>query len=734
MSKPAGKQDNERPRILIVDDVHENLHALMNILRDDYAITAATSGEKALELARREPRPDLILLDIRMPGMDGYSVLSALKIDAQTADIPVIFVTALSEAADEARGIALGVADYISKPVNPDLLKTRIGNQLELRRLRKRPMQFDISANAGSMHAPSLLVVDDIPENIHELLEALKDEYRIMVASSGAKALEITQGPTPPDLVLLDIMMPGMDGYEVCRRIKASATGNRIPVVFVTVVDSTQEKVRGFELGAADYITKPFDIDEVRARIRTHLELARLRRFLEDLVAQRNAMLQVSEEKYRTLAYRDTLTGLPNRALFAEMLDHVTLQAERTHTQYALLHADLDNFATINESYSHGVGDLLLVEVSKRLQNLLPDSDAVARIGGDEFNIILERSNTMPVDLLAQNIIDALSAPYTIDGKSIYVGCSIGIALYPADGQDTAALQSCADAALHQAKAQGRGVLRFFSPEMSRQAKERLALQADLRVALDRNELCLHYQPQVGLSGGQIVGIEALLRWQHPERGMIPPGEFIPLAEESGMVAQSGEWVLREACRQIRQWSEAGLAPLQTAVNVSAVQLNRGHLVDSVKRALQESGIEPGQLELEITESFVIADRDQSFRSLSQLKEMGVRISIDDFGTGYSSLAYLQQLEVHKLKIDMSFVRDMTSNRGNASIVKAIIALGHSLGLEVVAEGVEEAEQASYLRSLQCDAIQGYLISRPMPAEDMAGFLASYRPQEKNSR
>jgi predicted signal transduction protein with EAL and GGDEF domain len=370
------------------------------------------------------------------------------------------------------------------------------------------------------------------------------------------------------------------------------------------------------------------------------------------------------------------------------------------------------------------------LEAARRIRGLAHAPD-VARIGGDEFNIILERSNTMPVDLLAQNIIDALSAPYTIDGKSIYVGCSIGIALYPADGQDTATLQSCADAALHQAKAQGRGVLRFFSPEMSRQARERLALQADLRVALERNELCLHYQPQVGLSGGRIVGIEALLRWQHPERGMIPPGEFIPLAEESGMVAQLGEWVLREACRQIRQWSEAGLAPLQTAVNVSAVQLNRGHLVDSVKRALQESGIEPEQLELEITESFVIADRDQSFRSLSQLKEMGVRISIDDFGTGYSSLAYLQQLEVHKLKIDMSFVRDMTSNRGNASIVKAIIALGHSLGLEVVAEGVEEAEQASYLRSLQCDAIQGYLISRPMPAEDMAGFLASYQPQEK---
>lgn len=728
MNELAKEAMDERPRVLIVDDVHENLHALMNILRDEYAITAATGGEKALEMARRQPQPDLILLDIKMPGMDGYSVLSALKLDAQTADIPVIFVTALSEAADEARGLALGVADYISKPVNPDLLKTRVRNQLELNLHRKHPLKFDIAASADPANPPSLLVVDDIPENIHELLEALKDEYRIMVASSGVKALEIVQGATPPDLVLLDIMMPGMDGYEVCRRIKATVIGNRIPVIFVTVIDSAQEKVKGFELGAADYITKPFDIDEVRARIRTHLELSRLRHFLEDLVAQRNAMLQVSEEKYRVLAYHDMLTDLPNRVLFAEMLGHAILHAERSQTQFALLHVDLDNFAAINESFGHKLGDQLLLEASRRLRSLLPESDAIARIGGDEFNIILERSQDMPVDLMAQRMIDALSAPHVVDGKSVYVGASIGIALYPTDGQDAGTLQSCADAALHQAKAQGRGILRFFSPEMSSRAKERLTLQADLRVALERNELRLYYQPQVDLTSGQIVGLEALVRWQHPERGMVPPGEFIPLAEESGLVAHLGDWVLNEACRQIRQWSKAGLAPPQTAVNVSAVQLNRGHLVDSVEAALKETGIAPEQLELEITESFVIADRDQSFKSLAHLKGLGIRISIDDFGTGYSSLAYLQQLEVHKLKIDMSFVRDMTTNSGNASIVKAIIALGHSLGLEVVAEGVEEPEQANYLRSLQCDVIQGYLISRPMPADEMTHFLESFQP------
>jgi diguanylate cyclase (GGDEF)-like protein/PAS domain S-box-containing protein len=828
--------------------VHENLHALMNILRDDYAILAATSGEKALAIAQHSPQPDLILLDIQMPGMDGYAVLSQLKSNPATADIPVIFVTALAESADEARGLMLGVADYITKPVNPELLRLRVRTQLELRRYRKDPMMLD-SRHGNPGQPASLLVVDDIPDNIHELLEALKDDYRIMVARSGAKALELIEGPTPPDLVLLDIVMPEMDGYEVCRRIKASPVGNRIPVIFVTVVDATQDKVRGFNIGAADYIIKPFDIDEVRARVRTHLELARLRHFLEDQVAQRTVLLEQSEEKYRILAdyspnweywlapdgtylyvspacrdvsgyepadffadaglmekiihpddrerwtlhgpgassanpelltfrirakddserwiehvyrqvfdasgkplglrgshrditdrqrveqkldfcaHRDPLTGLPNRALFVQLLGQAILHADRNQTQFALLLLDLDNFKAINESLGHRLGDHLLIEVSKRLQGVINDSSIIARIGGDEFNMIVECGASLPgSDLIAQRMIGTLAEPFLLDGNSIYIGASVGIALYPTDGRDVGTLQSSAAAALHQAKAQGRGTLRFFSPEMTRRSRARLTLEADLRRALDRQELSLHYQPQVDLISGRIVGLEALVRWRHPERGMVPPDEFIPLAEESGLVIRLGDWVLHEACRQIKLWSTAGLAPRQTAVNVSAVQLSRGNLVESVRHALELSGIVPEQLELEITESFVMADREQSFKSLAEIKALGVCLSIDDFGTGYSSLAYLQQLEVHKLKVDMSFVRDMLTNSGNASIVKAVIALGHSLGLEIIAEGVEEEEQAAHLRALQCDVIQGYLISRPLPADEMTRFLEAFRP------
>lgn len=841
--------ERERARVLIVDDVNENLHALTNILRGKYAVIAANSGEKAIALAQRQPQPDLILLDVKMPGMDGYSVLSYLKTNPVTASIPVIFVTGLSEATDEARGLSLGVADYITKPVNPDLLHARIEMQLELNRFRKHPILFDNARPSDPEHPPTVLLVDDTPENIHELVEALKGAYRVTVANSGAKAVEMVQSDVPPDLILLDILMPGMDGYEVCRRIKETPAGNRVPVIFVSAADAVRDKVKGFDFGGADYITKPFDIDEVRARVRTHLELARLHNFLEQLVAERTALLKKSEEKYHVLAEyspnweywmapdgtflyvspacidvsgytpqeffsdaglmeaivhpddlyawkaqsakateaeplplifrilakdgrerwiehicnpvfdphgrfnglrgshrdiserrnaeerlqffinRDPLTGLPNRTLFQELLSHAVQTAERNRSEFALLCIDLDNFKTINESLGHSLGDQLLIEAGKRLKSLFPDIDAIARIGGDEFNIILEQSIGMPwIDLVTQRVIDALGKPFELDGQSVYVGASVGIAVYPNDGKDVETLQSNADSALHQAKMQGRGTLRFFSSEMSSRAKARLSLEADLRHALDNGELHLHYQPQADLISGKLVGVEVLVRWQHPERGMIPPSDFIPLAEESGFIIPLGEWILRTACRQFKQWTDSGLSMPSMAVNISAKQLNRGNLIGTVKDVLQETGVAAHQLELEITESCIMENRAQSIKLLADLKALGLILSIDDFGTGYSSLAYLQELDVDKLKIDIAFVRNVTTNSSNASIVKAIIALGHSLGLEIIAEGVEDLGQARYLRALQCDVMQGYLLSKPLSAEAMTELLTHFVP------
>lgn len=717
---------DERARILIVDDAHENLHALITILRDDYVILAATHGEKALALAKRQPQPDLIMLDIQMPGMDGYSVLNHLKIDSSTADIPVIFVTSLSESTDEALGLQLGAADYITKPVNPDLLKTRIRTQLELKRYRRHPLLFDISPPNHDEKEATLLMVDDVPENLHELIENLKHDYSLIVTRDGKKALSIVEN-TPPDLILLDIRMPDISGYDICKAIKAMPHASRIPIIFVTVVDAPQDKVRGFELGAADYITKPFDVDEVRARIRTHVELARFRQHLERTIAQRTAMLQVSEERYCSLVHHDPLTGLPNRLLFAELLAHAIQRAEREDTEFALLNINLDNFSTINESLGHSQGDRLLIEVSQRLRALLPQNDAIARIGGDVFNAIVHRNEGAPwVDILAQDMIDALAEPFILNQQNVYVGASIGIALYPNDSTDAERLQSNADAALHKAKAMGRNTLCFFSPAMSAQAKQRLTLESDLRLALVNQNLCIYYQPQLELISGKIVGFEALVRWNHPERGLISPNDFIPIAEESGLIVPLGEWVLLEACAQAKRWSQNHGRNLRMAVNVSAIQLSRSGLVESIQQALELSGLAPRQLEIEITESSMMKDITQSFELLERIKTMGVGLAIDDFGTGYSSLAYLQRLDVHRLKIDMSFVRDMASNIGNASIVEAIIALGHSLRLEVIAEGVETLEQARKLRALHCDAVQGYLIGKPMPADQVIDYMQQH--------
>jgi len=594
-------------------------------------------------------------------------------------------------------------------------------------RYRRQPVLFDIEPAAGREPPATLLVVDDLPDNVHALIGALQDDFRIVTATDGPRALELVMGARPPDLVLLDIRMPGMDGYEVCRRIKANPQSRRIPVLFVTVVDATEDKLKGFELGAADFITKPFDIDEVRARIRVHLELARLHRFLEDLVERRTAMLQVSEERYRVLAHRDALTGLPNRVLFAEHLERAVLHWQRSQQRFALLLLDLDKFATINESLGHRLGDQLLVKVAHRLRAQLSDPEAIARAAGDEFNIILPVGDGQPwVDLPAQRLLDALAEPFVLEGKEIYLTASIGIAMCPADGTRGEALYGSADAALHQAKSQGRGQLSFFSPELTRRARDRLTLEVELRRAIDLQEMRLHYQPQIDLHSGELVGVEALVRWQHPERGLVSPADFIPLAEESGLILRLGDWVLREACRQVKVWTALGRAPRHTAVNISAIQLSRGDLVRSVSEALAEADLPAGCLELEITESLLMLNRDAAIQALAELRSLGVRLSIDDFGTGYSSLAYLRDLKVHKLKVDMAFVRDITTNAGNALIVKAIIAMGHGLGLEVIAEGVETEAQAAHLRQLGCDSIQGYLISAPLSADGITDFLLAH--------
>jgi diguanylate cyclase (GGDEF)-like protein/PAS domain S-box-containing protein len=962
--------DKAKPRILVVDDVSENLHILVGILRNDFAVIVATNGPKALELATRQPAPDLILLDIRMPGMDGYEVLHRLKSDPGTADIPVIFVTALAETADEAVGLRLGAADYVTKPINPELLLLRVSNQLELRRHRRRSAVGQGAEALLRQDKPALLLVDDIPENLHGLATALQDEYRIMVAANGPKALELVTGAHPPDLVLLDIIMPEMDGYEVCRRIKASPEGSRIPVIFVTVVDSVVDKVQGFSIGAADYITKPFDIDEVRARVRTHLDLSRLQRSLEDLVDQRMASVQEanealaeSKEKYRILAeyspnweywvdphgfylyispaclevsgygpvdfigdpdlmrkiihpedlpiwlghdekvvtpgghhltpfrirardgserwiehvcqpvidvrgrflgtrgtnrdvtervmaeeqlhlaatvfantseavmitdadnrvltinpafseitgylykdmagrephllqcnplddetYRDMwasveasgrwqgevcsrradgsdfiawitvstifrddhavhrrvilfsditekkradnliwtqanydhLTQLPNRRLFNDRLEREIKKAQRDETVIGLLFIDLDRFKEVNETQGHETGDLLLVEAASRIRQSVRDYDTVARLGGDEFMVILsELQGGTDIGRIAQDVIERLSAPFALNGHEHFVSASIGIALYPADGTGISELIKHADQAMYLAKDAGRACFRFFTRALQESAEQRVRLAGELRRALEAGQMEVYYQPIVELDSGRIIKAEALIRWKHATQGFVSPATFIPIAEDTGIIHELGEWVFEQVLGQTLRWRSTLSPDFQVSINISPVQFNSGE--QTFRRwidTLQAAGLPGSNLVIEITEGLLMGTDPGIRDTLLRFRDAGIGVAIDDFGTGYSSLSYLKKFDIDILKIDQSFTRNLAPEGADFALCEAIVVMAHKLGLKVVAEGVETELQRDLLRQIGCDYAQGFLFSRAVPADE----------------
>ena len=435
---------------------------------------------------------------------------------------------------------------------------------------------------------------------------------------------------------------------------------------------------------------------------------------------------EAARKEIEFLAHHDLLTGLPNRLLLRDRFDQAVAFSHRKHTGVALLFLDLDNFKQVNDSLGHAVGDQLLVSVVEKLRSCIRETDTISRQGGDEFVILL--TNVLEPDIveaIAQNIIEAFVEPFDINGQILNASFSIGIgvSLYPGDSQDFDILIKQADTALYQSKDAGRNIYRFFSEQMNLDALSHLQLQGQLHNAINKQEFRLHYQPQIDCASGYLIGVEALLRWQHPERGLVTPDQFIPLAERSGLIVQIGEWVLNEACKQIQEWQKTcSTQPMVMAVNLSALQFKRGNIVETVAKALALSGLQASQLELEITESILLHDMEVVMKTLHDLKELGIKLSIDDFGTGYSSLSYLKRLAVNKLKIDQSFVRDMVEDPENAAIVKAIIQLGHTLQLTVIAECVETEAQLSLLKDLGCDQIQGYFFSRPLPSTEFVSF------------
>ncbi len=432
----------------------------------------------------------------------------------------------------------------------------------------------------------------------------------------------------------------------------------------------------------------------------------------------------VAEHQMEFLAHHDALTALPNRLLVEDRFGQATGFADRSGHKVALLSLDLDKFKSINDSLGHSLGDALIKQIASRLCDGLRDTDTLSRQGGDEFLVLLSslEDNDATIPVLSK-IMECLQPPFRIEGHELTTTASIGVALYPEDGSDFSTLLKHADMAMYRAKEAGGNTYCFFDPRMNVEILENLAMRDGLKLAVARQELVLHYQPQIELATGKVVGVEALLRWLHPRFGMIPPARFIPVAEESGLIVPIGAWVLRAACQQAMAWQRAGLPPLLMAVNLSAVQFKRGDLQQTVFEALQESGLSPQLLELELTESILIQDTEGVLATVQALKRLGVKLSIDDFGTGYSSLSYLKRLAVDKLKIDQSFIRDLATDPDDAAIVRAIIQMARGLKLSTLAEGVEDAGTLESLRSFQCDEVQGYHFARPMPAEEFERYL-----------
>ncbi len=436
------------------------------------------------------------------------------------------------------------------------------------------------------------------------------------------------------------------------------------------------------------------------------------------------------EDELLHQATHDALTGLPNRLLFRELLLHGMAQAQRAEKLLAVLFLDLDGFKNINDTLGHAQGDVLLREVARRIVGALRKDDVVARQGGDEFTILLSGiSEVQDITAIADKLLAAVAEPYVAAGHEMYVTASIGITVYPFDDADADNLLRNADTAMYRAKESGKNAYRFYTAEMNAAVQERMEIEHGLRQALREERFVLHYQPQVNVATGQVVGVEALLRWMHPERGLLSPASFIAIAEDSGLIEPIGEWVLRAACRQIMDWRQAGME-VKVAVNLSARQFRRPTLADTVERVLAETGVAacPGLLELELTESMMMNDMDRNVATLSRLREMGLKLSIDDFGTGYSSLAYLKRFPIHILKIDKSFIDGITADPGDAAIARSVVSLGHSLNLGVIAEGVETREQWEWLRQAGCDQAQGYFFGKPMPAQDVEAMLRQGRP------
>ncbi len=564
-----------------------------------------------------------------------------------------------------------------------------------------------------SVEMKRILVADDDRTALTLMRAALHGAgFSVSLASDGDQALALFRAGTF-DLVMLDIDMPGRTGLEVCAELRRAA-GELLPIVMVTGMDDVESVDAAYRAGATDFISKPISWALIAHRVRYMLRGYQI-----------TLDLHSARESNRRLAYFDNLTGAPNRAYFQSMLEDALQRQRQDHRPFALLCIDLDNFKRINDTLGHGAGDELLRVVTARLRSELrsgsrpgatpEDHCGLSRLGGDEFMILLQDlEHPEDAGAVADRLIAAVSQPVHLGRHDVLVTPSIGVALCPRDGEDAETLLRNADLAMYFAKRRTPGTAAFFQPDMSAGALKHLTIEGELRGAIERNELSIEYQPQYRLGSAQIVGMEALLRWKHPSLGAVPPSEFIPIAEQTGLIFPLGEWVLRSACAQIQAWHAEGLPPVRVAVNVSGLQLVQPEFPATVAGALADSHLQPQLLELEITETVIVQDDVRAIRAIRELQALGVEIAIDDFGTGQSSFARLSRFPINRLKIDRSFVRRAHMSAADNAIASAMISMAKTLNIEVVAEGIEEMEQLILLQDRSCDLGQGYLLSRPL--------------------
>ncbi|WP_414577015.1 EAL domain-containing protein [Anabaena sp. CCY 9402-a] len=593
-----------------------------------------------------------------------------------------------------------------------------------------------------------ILIIDDMVDNLRVLSSILtRAGYNVRKALNWQMALTACQ-TVLPDLILLDIMMPEVDGYEVCQRFKAWELTADIPVIFISALDDVFDKVKAFKTGGVDYITKPFELEEVLVRVQNQiklrtaqLEIITLNSELEQRVKQRTYELEKALIKLQTevtvreslqnklmeVALHDSLTGLPNRVLFIQYIEKALNCAnQKSNYHFAVMFLDCDRFKVINDSLGHLVGDELLIAIATRIQLCLTSFDILARLGGDEFGIILENLTDINMAIqVAESILQKLSTTFKLSRYEVFMNVSIGINWGSKDYEKPEHLLRDTDTAMYHAKALGRARYHVFNPRMYQDAIHVLEMDNDLRKAIERQEFLIYYQPIISLSTGKISGFEALLRWKHPNRGLIYPTEFITVAEETGLIKPINTWVLQLACQQLCIWQNHPATPenLTISVNLSARLFYQPNFIAQIDHILHETQVNPSNLELEITESVIMENTEEIKLILQELKKRKIKLIMDDFGTGYSSLSYLHNFPFDGLKIDKSFVKLMQENKANMGLVPAMISIAESMGMTAIAEGVETQEQLIQLKKLNCDFAQGYLFSQPIEQKLIIDFL-----------